>query len=97
MTGWSKRHPELVRLSGVAFTLHDCRRTFRSGLSRLGVETELAEMMLNHTRADLLERYDREPRWEERMVAARHWADHVARLTVDDDPDVIDLASRRRA
>lgn len=78
MSGWTKRQAKLVQFSSVAFTLHDCRRTFRSGLRALRVETELAEIMLNHVREDLIERYDREPRWAERMAAAAAWADQIA-------------------
>lgn len=97
MSGWTKRQDKLVECSGVEFTLHDCRRTFRSGLTALRVETELAEILLNHVRDDLIERYDREPRWAERMAAAGAWADHVAALVGADDPAgaVIDLAARR--
>ena len=98
MSGWTKRQAKLIERSGVDFTLHDCRRTFRSGLTALGVESELAEIMLNHVRDDLIERYDREPRWNERMAAASAWADHVAAL-VRDDPRgaLVDLASRQSA
>jgi len=91
MTGWSKRQPDLVKKCGVKFHLHDCRRTFRSGLSAAGVEEEIAEMMLNHTREDLLETYDREPRWKERVDAADRWAKYVARIV--DDSGVIELAA----
>lgn len=95
MAGWSKRHPPLVRESGVEFTLHDCRRTFRSGLTLLKVDPELAEIMLNHARGDLIERYDREPRWNERMAAATAWADHVANAV--EDKTVAEIAARRSA
>ena len=78
MSGWSSRLSKLTSAAGVNFTLHDCRRTFRSGLSRLGIDADVAELMLNHTRADLVERYDREPRWVDRQAAAQRWADHVA-------------------
>jgi integrase len=37
MTGWSKRMPDLLAASGVTFTLHDLRRTFRGGLTRLAL------------------------------------------------------------
>jgi integrase len=94
MSGWTKRQDKLIELSGVAFTLHDCRRTFRSGLTALGVESELAEIMINHVRDDLVERYDREPRWKERFASATTWADHVANLVRDPGSPVIDLASR---
>ncbi|MGY3288019.1 integrase [Bradyrhizobium sp. LM3.6] len=91
MTGWSKRQPDLVKKCGVKFHLHDCRRTFRSGLSAAGVEEEVAEMMLNHTREELLETYDREPRWKERVDAAQRWAQYIARVV--DDSAVVELAA----
>ncbi len=98
MAGWSKRHKVIVEESGVEFKLHDCRRTFRSGLRFLGVDSELAEMMLNHARADLIERYDREPRWQERMQAAQKWADHVAALVAPKTSDtVVPLAEWKTA
>ncbi|MCC8945436.1 integrase arm-type DNA-binding domain-containing protein [Bradyrhizobium sp. Arg62] len=80
MTGWSKRQPDLVKKCGVKFNLHDCRRTFRSGLTAVGTEEEVAELMLNHTREELLETYDREPRWKERVEAAQKWAQYIARI-----------------
>lgn len=83
MTGWSKRQPDLVKKCGVKFHLHDCRRTFRSGLSAAGVEEEVAEMMLNHTREELLETYDREPRWKERADASQRWAQYITRIVED--------------
>lgn len=86
ISNWSRRQADLVRASGVNFTLHDLRRTFRSGLRRVGADSELAEMMLNHTRAELIEAYDREPRIQERAVAAAAWARHVL-LVVDGGGD----------
>jgi integrase len=80
MTGWSKRQPDLVKKCGFKWGLHDGRRTFRSGLSAAGVEEEVAEMMLNHTREELLETYDREPRWKERVEAGQRWAQYVAKV-----------------
>jgi integrase len=80
MSGWSKRMRSLASAGVADFTLHDLRRTFRSGLSQLGVDADIAELMLNHARADLVERYDREPRWAERVSAAQGWADRVAGL-----------------
>ena len=102
MSGFSKRTAELVKSSGVDFTLHDLRRTFRSGLSALGVDMDLGEMMLNHVREDLIETYDREPRMNERRKAALAWEAHVSALGKGPDDgarqesaDVISLAERR--
>jgi integrase len=84
MSGWTTRLRELVNKSGVEFTLHDCRRTFRSGLSRVGVDREIAELMLNHSRGDLVERYDREARTAARAAAADKWATLVAQIVRGD-------------
>jgi integrase len=84
MSGWSKRLPRLIAAAGIApFTLHDCRRTFRSGLSRLGVAYDVAELMLAHRREDLTQRYDRADLWPQRVEAAERWATHVAGLLAD--------------
>jgi integrase len=46
--------------SGVrGWTLHDLRRTSRSLLSRAGINSDIAEKCLGHSRGDIVERYDR--------------------------------------
>ena len=79
MSGWNKRVDSVREASGLAhFTLHDLRRTFRSGLSALGIDYAVRELMLNHVIGDDLDqRYDREPRWNGRVDAAERWARHV--------------------
>ncbi|MES2335199.1 MAG: integrase arm-type DNA-binding domain-containing protein [Pseudomonadota bacterium] len=90
--GWSQlmdpssKRPEaggqgLVARSGVLFTLHDLRRTFRTGLSRLGVDTEIAELALGHARADLESRYNRDNCAAEVRAAFEAWAEHVTEAT----------------
>lgn len=66
------------------WTLHDLRRTFRSGLSRLGVEPDIAEIMLNHRPETLRAIYDRDPRMAARIDAAERWANHVGAIV---DPE----------
>jgi integrase len=70
----------LVPKSGVTFTLHDLRRTFRTGLSRLGVDTEIAELALGHARADLESRYNRDDCEAQVRAAFEAWARHVAEV-----------------
>lgn len=96
ISNWTKRQAKLVEVSGVSFTLHDLRRTFRSGLRRLGVDSELAEMMMNHAREELVEIYDREPKTDERRAAADLWAAHVQRIAEpsSDAPNVIPMVAR---
>ncbi|SFJ25045.1 tyrosine-type recombinase/integrase [Albimonas pacifica] len=82
VSGWSKLEPKLRMLAeaeGVEgrWTLHDLRRSFRSGLTRIGVDSELAEIMLNHRPERLRAIYDREPRIREREKASRRWEEHL--------------------
>ena len=59
--GWGKAKARLDELSGVTgWTLHDIRRTFRSGLGALGVAPHIAERMVNHisARTDMERTYD---------------------------------------
>ena len=92
MSGWSKimdpndqrteggastRTPGFVKASGVHFTLHDLRRTFRTGLSRLGVDREIAELALGHAREDLEARYNRDGCEDALRLAFCRWSEHV--------------------
>jgi integrase len=79
MSGWNRRIASVRGASGLAhWTLHDLRRTFRSGLSALGIDYAVRELMLNHVVGDDLDqRYDRDPRWRRRVEAAERWAQHV--------------------
>ncbi len=82
ISGWSKLDRNLrqsVNAGGEVphWTLHDLRRTFRSGLTRLGVDQDVAEIMLNHRPATLRAVYDRDPRMNDRREAAERWALHV--------------------
>ncbi|MCC2664544.1 MAG: hypothetical protein K0S35_2466 [Geminicoccaceae bacterium] len=82
MSGWEKRLRPVRAAAGLAhWTMHDLRRTFRTGLSALGIEYAVRELMLNHVVGDDLDqRYDRDPRWDRRVDAAQRWADHVMRI-----------------
>lgn len=77
MSGFTKMLDKLEAEAGVRFTLHDLRRTMRSGLTELGVDDTTAEMMLAHQRDELERIYDKNDRWAARMVAARRWAVQV--------------------
>jgi integrase len=81
MSGWNKMTAGLVKKSEVKFTFHDLRRTFRTGLSRLGVDTETAELAMGHARENLIEIYDRENGSAKVDEAFRLWADHVEKIT----------------
>lgn len=78
MSGWNKLTANLVKASGVKFTFHDLRRTFRTGLSRLGVSTEIAELAIGHARENLIEIYDRDDGSTRVRSAFDTWSTHVA-------------------
>jgi integrase len=78
MSGFNKMVAALVRTSEVKFSLHDLRRTFRTGLSRLGVDLETAELALGHARTNLEAIYNRDQAGEVLRAAFQKWADHVS-------------------
>lgn len=79
----SKPAPGFVAASGVDFSLHDLRRTFRTGLSRLGVDREIAELALGHARGDLEARYNRDDCEAALRDAFGRWAEHVRKIVSD--------------
>lgn len=80
ISGWSKLVPALRVKSGVDFQLHDLRRTCRTGLSKVGVETEIAELALGHARNELEAIYNRDDATARLRSAFERWADHVATI-----------------
>jgi integrase len=77
--GWSKCKAELdkaVRLKK-PWTLHDLRRTVRTGLGGLGIQPHIAEAALNHLPAKLIRTYDRNTYAEEKKAALDQWATHL--------------------
>ncbi|HZT04580.1 MAG TPA: tyrosine-type recombinase/integrase [Steroidobacteraceae bacterium] len=59
------------------FTLHDLRRTVRTGLARLGVLPHIAERILSHAQPGIVGVYDRYQYLEEKRAALKKWSAHV--------------------
>jgi integrase len=59
--------------------LHDLRRTFRTGLAKLKVTREIADL-IDHPRSGVTGTYDRHLYLEEKSAALTKWADYVALL-----------------
>jgi integrase len=59
------------------WTLHDLRRSMRSGLGRLGVPPHVAELAINHVRGGVEAIYDRHRYQREIGAALVKWAAHV--------------------
>jgi integrase len=63
-----------------AFTLHDLRRTARTGLARLGIRPDIAERYLNHAQPGIIATYDVYHYLEKKRDALTRWADHLHEL-----------------
>ena len=63
------------------FTLHDLRRTCRTGLAALKVEPHVAERVLNHTQPGVAGVYDRHAYLHEKRDALEKWATHLRGLS----------------
>ena len=75
INGFSKMKARLDRLSGVGgWTVHDCRRTARSLMSRAGVSSEHAERIMGHSIVGVEGTYDRHRYFDEKADALRRLA-----------------------
>jgi integrase len=64
------------------WTLHDLRRSMRSGLGRLGVPPHIAERVINHAPGGVEAVYDKYKYQDEIKAALALWADHVASIVL---------------
>jgi integrase len=78
-SGWAKPKEELdaVLKLDQPWTLHDLRRTVRTGLGKLGVQPHIAEAVLNHLPPKLIRTYDRNTYAAEKRDALDKWASHL--------------------
>jgi integrase len=76
---YNKRSLEarLPRTMG-GWTLHDLRRTRRTGLGRLGVAPHVAELVVNHVKTGMTAVYDKHTYGQEIGRALKLWSAHVA-------------------
>jgi integrase len=96
VSGWSKRLAPVMAATAAAgmrpWSLHDCRRTFRTGLGSLGVAPHVAELLVNHSLSDELAAiYDRGEYQQQRVEAADRWASHVRELVEAGTPRVVPM------
>jgi integrase len=78
-SGWSKSKREIDPAAKLKepWTLHDLRRTVRTGLGKLGVQPHVAEAALNHLPPKLIRTYDRNTYATEKRDALDKWAAHL--------------------
>lgn len=63
-----------------SFTLHDLRRTCRTGLARIKVAPHIAERVLNHAQEKIPGTYDTHDYLDEKRDALDKWAKHLQGL-----------------
>jgi integrase len=92
-TDWSHSKITLDALIGLKerWTLHDLRRTGRTGLGMLGVAPHVAEAVLNHLPAKLIRTYDKNTYAKEKREALNLWAAHVEALITGRAQKVVPL------
>jgi integrase len=83
LTIGSKRQQQVQAASGVTdFKFHDARRTFRTGLDRLGIPPHVKDECLNHARRGVGDvHYSAYDYLAEQRQAFDAWADHVQSVT----------------
>jgi integrase len=90
-SGWSKSKREMDERVKLAepWTLHDLRRTARTGMGLLGVEPHVAEAVLNHLPAKLVRTYDVNRYLPQKRQALDLWADHLMRRVNGETSNVV--------
>ena len=73
------------------WTLHDLRRTFRTGLSRLQIAPHIAELCIGHRQPGLHRIYDLHKFDAEKRHAFNAWAAHVLRIVAPPEGRVVQL------
>jgi integrase len=78
--GVARCQVRMKRLGIDGFTLHDLRRTCRTGLARLKIAPHIAERVLNHAQEKIEGTYDTHDYLEEKREALDKWAAHLEGL-----------------
>jgi len=73
------------------FTVHDLRRTCRTGLTSLRVPREVAERILNHAPPRLEATYDRHEPLAEMRTALERWGGHLKAIIEGNEQTVVAL------
>jgi integrase len=75
--GVARCQERMKKLGIDGFTLHDLRRTCRTGLARLKIAPHIAERVLNHAQERIPATYDVHDYLDEKREALDKWAAHL--------------------
>jgi hypothetical protein len=73
------------------WTLHDLRRTMRSGLGKIGIQPHVAELVIGHSRQGMEAVYDRFRYDDEIKTALLRWAEHVVGIVENRKSNIVPL------
>lgn len=74
ISGWTQRLVEVREALGdKRFSMHALRRSYRSGLTEIGVDFDTAELQIGHKRPGLAGTYDKSEVWTKRQAAQAAW------------------------
>jgi integrase len=87
-------HARIATQGGKAlprWTLHDLRRTMRTGLGKLGVAPHVAELTINHVKGGIQAIYDKYTYAPQIKAALALWADHVLAIVEGREDKIVPL------
>jgi integrase len=84
------------RLEAAKFTPHDLRRTVRSRLAALGVNSIVARKVLNHALDGMDRIYDRHAYLDEKRDALQRWTDELRAILAGADRKVVPIRAGAR-
>jgi integrase len=97
---WSRIKRQLDAAMKVpAWRLHDTRRTFSTGLNKLGIQPHVVEAALNHVsgaKAGVAGVYNQYQYLPEKIAAMNRWTDHVAGLIEGRTAKVVPMKNKVR-
>ena len=60
--------------------VHDLRRTFASGVAKLGVDRLVISKLLGHAEGGVTQIYDRWDRWPQKVAATEAWSERLKEI-----------------
>jgi integrase len=92
-SSWSTSTAAFRRLASplAPWTLHDLRRTLRTGMGVLGVPPHIAELVIGHAKAGIQAVYDKHRYEPEIKRALALWANHVLAVVEGREQKVVPL------
>jgi integrase len=77
------------------FTIHDIRRSMRTGLAALSISSDIAELVIAHVRGGLLKIYDRHSYESEKRHALEQWGARLRDIVRPAPQNVLKLVKAR--